>query len=81
MASPDIGAIEERWAKALAGPYEFWFDEGSMAHIVTSDSRRIALVHGAYWLTAHALAHAPTDIRALLDEVQRLRKNEHDCAS
>jgi hypothetical protein len=78
---PDLGAIEERWAKALPGPYEFWLDEGSMAHIVTDNGQRVALVHGAYWPTAHALAHAPTDIRALLDEVQRLRKIAHDSAS
>ncbi|MEU0213557.1 hypothetical protein ABZ281_00055 [Streptomyces sp. NPDC006265] len=81
MDGPDLGAIEERWAKALPGPYEFWLDEGSMAHVVTDDGRRIALVHGAYSLTAHALAHAPTDIRALLDEVRRLRRNDHDSAS
>jgi hypothetical protein len=78
---PDLGAIEERWAKAVPGPYEFWLDEGSMAWVVDGDGRRIAQVHGFYWLTAHAFAHAPTDIRALLDEVQRLRGTAHDSAS
>ncbi|MFK0015804.1 hypothetical protein [Streptomyces sp. NPDC091027] len=71
---PDLEAIEERWAKAVPAPWEFHLDEGGMAHLVTDDGRRIAIVHGGYWLTAHALAHAPTDIRALLDEVQRLRQ-------
>ncbi|MFF1711179.1 hypothetical protein [Streptomyces sp. NPDC058268] len=77
----DLGAIEERWAKAIPGPYEFWLDEGSMAWVVDNDGRRLAQVHGFYWPTAHALAHAPTDIRALLDEVRRLRKTAHDHAS
>ncbi|WP_159073491.1 hypothetical protein [Streptomyces sp. RTd22] len=48
-----------------------------MADVYTEDNRRIAIVHGAYWLTAQA----PIDIRALLDEVQRLRKTAHDPAS
>ncbi|MET9120006.1 hypothetical protein [Streptomyces sp. NPDC004528] len=75
MPGPNIGAIEERWAKALPGPWEWHLDEGGMAHLVHSqDDRRIAIVHGGFWRTAHALSHAPTDIRALLDEVQRLRQ-------
>ncbi|MFD6934596.1 hypothetical protein ACFWAP_00375 [Streptomyces goshikiensis] len=75
----DTWAIEERWAKALPGPYEWQLDEGGMAHLVTDDGRRIAIVHGSYWPTAHALSHAPNDIRALLDEVKRLQQGPaHD---
>ncbi|MCZ0981914.1 hypothetical protein O1L60_31380 [Streptomyces diastatochromogenes] len=81
MDGPDLGTIEERWAKAVTGPYTFWLDEGSMAWVVDEAGRRIAQVHGYYWFTAHAFAHAPTDIRALLDEVRRLRKITHDSAS
>lgn len=64
--------IEQRWEKATRGPWQW--EEGG---ILRSLESKVVLAKAEPGSSADAVAiqHAPSDIRWLLDEVVRLRKD------
>lgn len=78
--TPDLDAIRERWASATPGPWAVHPYDADPAgfkeiHVPRTDGSRGAPIVGGFatTATAEAIAAAPTDVAALVAEVERLR--------
>ena len=75
MTNDELAAIERRLSAATDGPWETYLERTNSTSIMrTMDKKWIA--HLFKNDDAIFLAHAPVDVRLLLDEVTRLREKE-----
>jgi len=81
MLTPDqLSAIRERLDAATPGPWELWYGEIDWVSVgIDSDTVAECRTHINHQFSgwqnlrnATFIQHAPTDLRALLDEVERL---------
>ena len=86
MTKEQIDAIRTRLDAATPGPWDMWFGDPTWISVQT-DGKTVAecrthLNHqfsdGQNVWNARLITHAPTDLRALLDEVERLRVERDD---
>lgn len=74
--TPDTAVIRERLEKATKGPWKIGAYDKSCLYIPLGTAARLCRVdgiHEAAQANADFIAHAPTDIDALLAENERLR--------
>ena len=84
----DLDAIRKRAEAASPGPWSMWNPAEGPSHLtiggkVAWESKRSASEYGdteriPHWSDANFIAHARTDIPALLAEVERLRLSESE---
>jgi hypothetical protein len=86
MTPSQLSAIRTRLDAATPGPWELWYGELDWVSVgIDGDTVAECRTHINHQFSdwqnlrnATFIQHAPTDLRALLDEVERLTKREDE---